>query len=338
MLEGGEPDASNLLLFFTIFAGAAFVWTPELSQKLPSSLAESGAASLIYTRLALFIVENTHQLSTPSVTALAAMCNLAHLLINSNDFIVKVHMLRIRCLVMAREMGIHRLDTTKGRNARELEKCNMIEIQVQRRIWWSMVASDWLAAFSGGPHEGAYAIHPKHMNVCYPSNVDDELIMPTGVEHNFPLSTPTTTMSAFIQRLKLAELCREVVDAMPSMLLDIQEPDYAVILALDKKFHDYIEQLPVFFRLDETSVRQSQKTISSRRLEELEICLFSHHVHPLGADSIGIAASNGYPLRREPVLTSAQLDCHGACLSCGVDSSYGCEVQSERTGCRSSQS
>lgn len=99
------------------------------------------------------------------------------------------------------------------------------------------------------------------MNVDYPSNVDDEFITLTEV-HSLPLSTPTT-MSAFIERVKLSELCREVVDAMPSILLESQ-PEYHVILALDEKFQNYLDDLPVFLRLDGNSMRKSYAICSER--------------------------------------------------------------------------
>ena len=97
------------------------------------------------------------------------------------------------------------------------------------------------------------------MNVKYPSNVDDEFITPAAVENDVPLSNPTNAMSAFIQRLKIADLCRQVVDTMPSILLGSEEPDYDDILAMDKKFHAYLEDLPIFFRLDPTSIQRSQE-------------------------------------------------------------------------------
>lgn len=101
------------------------------------------------------------------------------------------------------------------------------------------------------------------MNVNYPSNVDDEFITPTGLEHNFPLSTPTS-MSAFIYRVKLADLCRQIVDAIPSILLESHEPEYDVVLGLDEKLQAFLKELPAFFQLDPVSVQQSQEACKER--------------------------------------------------------------------------
>jgi hypothetical protein len=122
---------------------------------------------------------------------------------------------------------------------------------------------DRLLSFSGGPQEGAYIFQPKHMNVNMPSNTDDELITSAGVQQHFPLSVPTS-MSAFITRVQGADLCRQVIDALPSILLDSQEPDYKTILELDTKFHEHIASLPVYFQLDSKSIEQSRQTCKER--------------------------------------------------------------------------
>lgn len=96
------------------------------------------------------------------------------------------------------------------------------------------------------------------MNVNYPRNVDDELIKETGAEHDFPLTTPTS-MTAFLYRVKHAGICREAVDSMPSMLLEPQEPDYSLVLALDRKLRALLAELPTFFQLDPISIHQSKQ-------------------------------------------------------------------------------
>jgi len=143
LLEGEEPSAANLMLLFSIFAGAALVWTPQLLDRLQSTREEAKAAFMAYARLALDILEHPRRLIQTSTTSLVAISTMAHLLMNTDGFPLKVHLLRHRCLLMSREMEIHRLDTCKSREERRLKGCDMIEIEVQRRLWWNMVASDW---------------------------------------------------------------------------------------------------------------------------------------------------------------------------------------------------
>lgn len=101
------------------------------------------------------------------------------------------------------------------------------------------------------------------MNVNYPSNADDESITLAGLKYEQSLSDPTT-MSAFIQRLKLANICREIVDTLPPFFSEPQETDYAVVLTLDDKLRSYLKELPVFFQLDPASVQASYEICRQR--------------------------------------------------------------------------
>ncbi|KAE8317925.1 hypothetical protein BDV41DRAFT_561102 [Aspergillus transmontanensis] len=234
----------------------------NLLEKLNATPTEAQAAFTVYTRLAISILDHPQPME-PSTTALVAMATLSHMAGNSDSYPYKLPLIRFRCFTMARAMQIHRLDTPKSHELRELNGYNPIELEVQRRIWWNMLASDWLNSFSGGPQEGAYFIQPKHMMVNYPTNTDDEFITPTGILQDRPLSQPSS-LSAFIYRVKLATLCREVVDAMPSIWLEAQEPDYETILALDRKFQNFLSELPTFFKLDPDSIEKSKKICEER--------------------------------------------------------------------------
>ncbi|KAJ4328999.1 hypothetical protein N0V84_000571 [Fusarium piperis] len=260
----GENKIEDLLLLFSIFAGAALSWTTQLLQDLNATKDNAKYAFETYTHLATTILDDTSQPVPPSTTALAATATLAHIVINSDEpFPAKALALRLRCYLMARSMLLHRLDMPSSKRERILQGANSIEVEVQRRVWWSMVASDWLSNFSGGPQEGVYTFIPRQMRVNYPSNVDDEMMKPFDPVPDFPLSTPTR-MTCFLHRLKLADLCREIVDAIPPMMDEFLEADYEVILGLDKKLNDLLNNLPVFFRLDAESIRQSQEICRKR--------------------------------------------------------------------------
>ncbi|KAJ5579515.1 uncharacterized protein N7459_005500 [Penicillium hispanicum] len=263
LLEGEDPSWADLMLLFSIFAGAALAWTPGLLEILNATREEAMAAFKAYTHYAYAILDHPTYPLQPSTTALVAMSIMAHLVMNTDGIPMKVPMLRQRCLLMSRELQIHRLDTAKSREERRLNGCDEIDVEVQRRIWWNMVASDWLLSFSGGSQEGAYIFQPKHMNVNLPSNTDDEFITTAGVQQEFPLSIPTS-MSAFIFRVKGSELCREVIDALPSILLDSQAPDYDTILDLDAKFQDAFSRLPEFLKLDPVSIERTREICKER--------------------------------------------------------------------------
>ncbi|GKZ32588.1 hypothetical protein AbraIFM66950_002095 [Aspergillus brasiliensis] len=195
--------------------------------------------------------------------ALEAISALARVLFHADWYSHKAQALRIDAICMARSMQIHRLDTAKKQEERKRSGYNVIEVEVQRRAWWHLVSSDWITSFSQSPQEATYLIHPKHMRVNHPSNIDDEFLNTTGPEYSFPLSVPTS-MSVFIFRIQYAELCREIIDTLGSTLLESEQPDYETILEIDRKFHTFIQSLPTFFQIDPDSIQKSQEIIQQR--------------------------------------------------------------------------
>lgn len=138
-----EICMANILMLFSIFAGAALSWTTQFLSKLRALRKEARAAFKMYARLAMSILEHCPEKFPTSTPALAAVTTLAFVVSNASFSLFDVNMLRCRCMLMAKAMQIDRLDTFKSREERRLKGYNTVEIEVQRRIWWHMVSSDW---------------------------------------------------------------------------------------------------------------------------------------------------------------------------------------------------
>ncbi|VUC27300.1 unnamed protein product [Clonostachys rosea] len=179
---------------------------------------------------------------------------------------------------MARLLQLHRLDTAKAREERQRSGCNVIEVEVQRRIWWHMVADDWLMSFAGGPFDGVYSLHPQHMNVDHPKNVDDHEITASIPGPDLPVSTPTE-MSTFLARVRFATLCREIVDTMGPTLLEGNEPKYSVVLEVGQKLQNHLDELPTFLKLDTESIRMSQDVCTQRPYLVLQRLTTNFSIH-----------------------------------------------------------
>jgi hypothetical protein len=137
---------------------------------------------------------------------------------------------------------------------------------------------DRILSFTGGPQEGTYFIQPGHMNVRYPRNINDDDL--ASVDHNFerPFSEPTS-MSYFLQRIRLADLCRNVVDSMPRATSDLDQVEYQDVISLDSKFENFLMEVPVFLRLDEDSRQKSQAIDHEFPQIEIQRYLLSLAVH-----------------------------------------------------------
>ncbi|RBR08449.1 uncharacterized protein FIESC28_10249 [Fusarium coffeatum] len=248
------PQTDELLLFFSIFAGACMSWTDELLVKVEATKGEVTSDFDKYFHLAMAMADDSRKPLPQTVTAVAALVNLSHVAINSDDvFPIKALTLRSRCYYMCRAMMIHRLDAPAEQEQRNKADTNVspnfIDLEVQRRVWWHLVATDWLTAFSGSSQEGVYTIMPKFMNIKKPDHADD--ITSGGMNLLYRPPAYTITETAFLlQRIRLAEICREIIDALPSMTEDIIEQDYNLIYTLSEKLQNYSHSLPDYLKLN----------------------------------------------------------------------------------------
>jgi hypothetical protein len=106
------------------------------------------------------------------------------------------------------------------------------------------------------------------MKVRYPRNINDDDISCIDLDFDRPLAEPTS-MSYFLQRIRLADICRSVVDSMPITLSDLEQIEYEDVISLDGKFEKFLLELPIFLRLDEESRQRSQEI--DQKFPQIEI-------------------------------------------------------------------
>jgi hypothetical protein len=141
--NGGASDPANLLLVYSIFAGAALAWTPKLVRQLNLTNAEIQGAFRNYSDVAISIVDKALGDLSQSIIALEGLVNLTNVVVNADGFSVKANLLRMHCQNMARSMDLNRIDTARVTEERRKQGYNVVELEVKRRIWWDMVATDW---------------------------------------------------------------------------------------------------------------------------------------------------------------------------------------------------
>ncbi|KAL4751795.1 hypothetical protein BDW72DRAFT_212561, partial [Aspergillus terricola var. indicus] len=224
----------------------------------------------------------------PSVQALQTCMSLAHLCTQMEGFSGSFGILSVTVLQMARSMKIHRLDSAPYREKRREHGADMVDLEVKRRIWWHMVASDWLLSYVPGPNEGTYTLHPRQMDIAHPSNVEDSNI-PGGTtqvseeSYSLPLSSPTS-MTYTLCRIRVATLAREVVDCLPPSFFaspgaECCDEMYSKIIALDQKYQQFLESLPPFFQLTIQDYMSYQALLAEKPYLEWQRYLINFVVH-----------------------------------------------------------
>ncbi|XWX01013.1 hypothetical protein V2A60_009038 [Cordyceps javanica] len=114
----------------------------------------------------------------------------------------------------------------------------------------SFTGQSMLFAF---PQEGSFTIHPFHMMVRKPSNVNDGDIVDSQPVIGRPLTEPTDA-SALIYRIRLAELCQNMLDKDRAYAFQAQPADHKFVMEMDAKFRVYLRELPDFFSMDSTNM------------------------------------------------------------------------------------
>lgn len=112
-------------------------------------------------------------------------------------------------------------------------------------------------------------MNPRHMNTNFPREVDDDQIKPDGIEERLaPMGF--TDMAGFMARIKMAEMCREIVDTLPSPCDKDQAVEYSVILDLDQKWQDLQNNLPICLRMDPASMAHCEQFSRERPMVTLQ--------------------------------------------------------------------
>lgn len=94
----------------------------------------------------------------------------------------------------------------------------------------------------GGNIDRVYSVNPKHMRVNYPRHI------PEDSDPTVPLCrdwSETTVMHQNV-RIRLAEVLRETVDALPLGSGDVDTLPYSKIAALDNQFEQIFTEYPPF--------------------------------------------------------------------------------------------
>ncbi|KAI4955842.1 hypothetical protein J4E91_000049 [Alternaria rosae] len=245
-IESYEPtDPSKVALLLSIIAHTTHVWSvPDgLNRERPLFLSSTQARSQtsIWIKATYNVLETLQEGHSLALEAIQGIIILSYVLCNIEGVSLRYRSLISTGLLLCREMGLHRIDHESNADAAQTLKA-----EVGRRVWWYLIATDWLlAARYGGPSGGVYQTNPFHFHVNKPLNINDIDLLATGPQAFLPLSQQTD-MSYFLQRIRLAEISRFLVDQLTSA--PTQRSDH--LMAMDRQLVELMHETPAFFLLD----------------------------------------------------------------------------------------
>ncbi|TVY83734.1 putative transcription factor lepB [Lachnellula suecica] len=257
-LNQGEsvlPGQAALLL--SIFALAAYFYPSSDNSEVTTSEQDSVHLSKLLSKSALDVLDHSRRNTSGTLEDIQAYMLMSFTIFHLDGFSARGRMMTTAAIAISRDLILHRLDDVAV--GKQTSIADLVDREVKRRVFWMLASSDWLASTISGPQEGMYFIHPNHINVRIPKNCDDDDLVAVLSEDRDPVVGPEPTgMSNFLERLRLAQLCREMFDILPLETSKLNEIPYENIIAFDQRIVDFISTLPVFFRLDAESRRQTK--------------------------------------------------------------------------------
>jgi hypothetical protein len=109
-----------------------------------------------------------------------------------------------------------------------------------------------------GAAEGVYSCHPRQMMTNKPLNINDEDIFDGMSRVEQPLSQPTV-MSYLLQRIRLAEISRSIVDRTPLIMANLEGPSRDEIMDMDTELQMLINDVPPFFSMSKAKLVETYK-------------------------------------------------------------------------------
>ncbi|OJJ50918.1 hypothetical protein ASPZODRAFT_47292, partial [Penicilliopsis zonata CBS 506.65] len=241
----------SVALLLSVLASTTRMWTVEDSQRtgLYVGLADFNHQARAWAKANLDVLDYSRRVMCVSLETIQAMVIVSHVLCNLEGPSPQFRDLVASAILLGREIGLHRIDHSQDFPCTESLRLDPVRAEIGRRIWWFLVATDWLIGLYAGPQEDIYIINPRHMAVQKPRNFSDEDLFGGVMQEPKPLSQPTV-MSYNLQRSQLAEICRSFTDRRPLALSSSVPIDYPSVTEIDARMNKFMEQIPAFFRLD----------------------------------------------------------------------------------------
>ncbi|KEF55141.1 uncharacterized protein A1O9_08794 [Exophiala aquamarina CBS 119918] len=325
----GQADLGTVTLLLSLLASVTYLLGPEECDiDQPPTLAGASEESLSWIRITLDVLEYSQRSNLGSIESLQAMIIVSFLIGNIEGASQRFRSMIAVASTLARELGLHRIDQGKNYWTTESPIRGMVDAEVGRRLWWYLAATDWyedpltvrvktaklvyrLLTRYSGPAAGAYTVHVSHMAVKKPQNIDDHDLLDDQIVRDKPSSVPSV-MSYSLQRIRLAEICRNAVDHASLWSPELRGANYSNIVFIDTELTVFSNALPWFFAIDdEGSGRLSQLDFQQQTTIKVQRYLINTTLHtqrcilhlPYFAQSL---ETNVYAYSREVCLDAAR--------------------------------
>lgn len=139
------PEYHHVALITTIFTLSAYFSSPQSNLYVH----HTGAKRLAYRWLAIAqeALAASNCLSVPTIEALQSLILISQHIMPNIGAIATLRTLSTTSMHTARALGLHKIDSPANKARRRNTEVDWVTVEVKRRIWWHLAASDWYENF-----------------------------------------------------------------------------------------------------------------------------------------------------------------------------------------------
>jgi hypothetical protein len=140
-------NPGHLILLLSILASATHVWVPRegvgSDQSLFLSAAQANAQTPLWVKAAYSVLNVAQDNVLPTLETIQGITILSCVVVSLEGVSIRLRSLLSTGLLLSRELNFHRIDSASNATATATDS---VRIEMSRRIWWYLVATDWYVA------------------------------------------------------------------------------------------------------------------------------------------------------------------------------------------------
>lgn len=129
-------------LCLSLFALSAYFYPPSKTSIIAGTEKDLVCLSKIWTSAALDVLDYSSRIASGTLLDVQALILLTFVTFHLDGFSPRTRLLHSRAVGVARELRLHRTDA-KHRQAPELGPRLLLDLELKRRVFWHLAASDW---------------------------------------------------------------------------------------------------------------------------------------------------------------------------------------------------
>jgi hypothetical protein len=145
--QGTQVSTGAVILLLAITADVTYSWTSsDMEFGLFGNPEEANSQSVFWLKSGLDLLDNAQRNAHLSVECVQGILILLFVTCNLEGISIRARSALYKAIIMAREMGLHRIDHPSNASLGSLGHTSgwtELQLEIGRRVWWYLMSTDW---------------------------------------------------------------------------------------------------------------------------------------------------------------------------------------------------